>query len=295
VSRSAAYKILTGQRERLPSWDQVAQLVRVFYEASADRNIDPAAIGGLTEWQTKYEAAAAALRAAAASSPSKVSALTAAGTTLPVPAVDGPQTWWRAYADVVPAWFERYLNHEPLSDRITSYEKSYVPGLLQTPRYAEEVIKIGHGHEPDDRIARRMELRLLRQQHLDRSHGRPSMWAIINEGALRNAPVSRLTMRGQIQHLLHLGRHIQVQIIPASHPAHDAADGPITILRFRSLKLQDHVFLEHADSALYPSSEEDLAYYLHAIQKLGLAALLPGPSRLLLRRIAAGMLKKPGF
>ena len=282
VSRSAAYKILTGKRERLPSWDQVSLLVRVFRAEAAARDIDPSSVGTMDEWKARYEAAAASIRAAAKPVPSHIPALTAA---VPGGLADGPQTWWRAFADVVPAWAERYLNHEPLSDRITSYEKTYVPGLLQTPEYAAEVIRLGHGDESEERIAHRIELRMLRQRHLDRGGGRPRMWAIINEGALRDGPVSRETMRGQIRHLRLLGRHVQVQIVPADHPAHDATDGPITILRFPSLQFQDLVFLEHADSGLYPSSEEDLAHYLHAVQKLGLAALMPGPSSALLRRL----------
>ncbi|TYB45507.1 DUF5753 domain-containing protein [Actinomadura chibensis] len=284
VSRSAAYKTLTGDRERMPSWDQVAQLVRVFRAEAADRGIDPDSVGTLAGWKARYEAAAAEFRAAKKAAPSPVPAPAAA---VPAAFSDGPQTWWRAYADIVPAWSERYLNHEPLSDRITSYEKTYVPGLLQTPEYAAAVIRLGHGDEPEDRIARRVELRMLRQRHLARDGARPRMWAIINEGALRDGPVGGAAMRAQLRHLRMLGPYVQVQVIPADHPAHDAADGPITLLRFPSRQFQDLVFLEHADSALYPSSEEDLAHYLHAVQKLGLAALMPGPSRELLRRLEA--------
>jgi hypothetical protein len=284
VSRSAAYKTLTGKRERLPSWDQVAQFVRVFRAEAADRGIDPDSVGTMDEWKAKYEAASAAFRTAKKAAASRVPAMAAA---VPAALSDGPQTWWRAYADVVPAWFERYLNHEPLSHRITSYEPDYVPGLLQTPEYAAAVIRLGHGDESEDRIARRVGLRMLRQRHLERDGWRPNLWAIINEGALRDGPVGGEAMRAQIRHLRSLGRHVQMQIIPADHPAHDATHGPITLLRFPSSQFQDLVFLEHADSALYPSSEEDLAHYLHAVQKLGLAALLPGPSRALLRRLEA--------
>ncbi|TDD71463.1 DUF5753 domain-containing protein [Actinomadura rubrisoli] len=286
VSRSAAYTILRGKRERLPSWDQVAQLVRTFHAEASDRNIDPAVVGTMAEWKARYEAAATALRmeAAPSAAPVRVPAPAGAG---PAPSSGGPQTWWRDYADVVPAWFERHLNHEPLSDRITCYETSRVPDLLQTRQYAAEAIRLRHGREPADVIARRVELRMLRRRHLDRAVGRPQMWAIINEGALRDRAVSRPVMRAQLRHLLDLGRHIHVQVVPASHPAHDAADGPITILRFRSLRFPDHVFLEHADGALYPCGEEDRGHYLHAVQKLALAALLPQPSRDLLRRIEA--------
>ncbi|TYK52647.1 hypothetical protein [Actinomadura decatromicini] len=64
VSRSAAYEPLTGKRERLPSWDQVAQFVRVFRAEAADRGIAPDSVDTMAEWKEKYEAASAAFWAA---------------------------------------------------------------------------------------------------------------------------------------------------------------------------------------------------------------------------------------
>ncbi|WP_242902732.1 DUF5753 domain-containing protein [Actinomadura terrae] len=278
LSRTSAWAILQGRRERIPSWDKVSLLVRVFQAAAVDRGIPAEMIGTLAEWKARHEAAMNEYRLAAAPVP-VVPALTRG--CLP----GDPPTWWQPYADIVPRWFEGYLNHEFLSDRITCYEPLYVPGLLQTRRYAAEIIALTHGHEPEERLDRRVELRMRRQRHLERGDGRPHMWAIINEGALRDAPVRPATIRGQIRHLLRLGPHVSVQILPASHPAHDAADGPITILRFASLKLGDLVFLEEDDGALYPSDEEDRAYYQKAVNKLGLAALRPEPSKALLRGI----------
>ncbi|WUH97296.1 DUF5753 domain-containing protein [Spirillospora sp. NBC_00431] len=284
---STAWEILQGNRKKIPAWDKVSLLIQVFHTAAAERNIDPARVGTLAEWKDKHEAAAAAFHAAKPASPRSPMMTVADAGDSPVPA-DGAQAWWSGYSDIVPAWLERYLNHEPLSDLIFSYEPLYVPGLLQTPEYAAEVFRLEYDHEPRERLARRVNLRTHRQRHLSRRDwGRPSMWAILNEGALRSGLISAATMRAQIRHLLLLGPHVRIQVIPVSHPAHDSADGPITILRFGSLQLPDLVYLEHADNGLYPSDEEDRAYYLHAINKLGLAALKPDPSRVLLRRIEA--------
>ncbi|WP_242883679.1 DUF5753 domain-containing protein [Actinomadura litoris] len=283
LSRSSAWAILKGRRERIPSWDKVSLLVRVFQAAATERGIPVETIGTLAEWKVRHEEAMTGYRLAPVPAPVPAPAPARAGASGDLPG--GPQTWWHPFADIVPRWFEGYLNHEFLSDLITSYEPSYVPGLLQTRRYAAEIIALTHGHEPRERLDRRVELRMRRQRHLERGNGRPHMWAIINEGALRHGPVRPATMRGQIRHLLRLGPHVSVQILPASHPAHDAADGPITILRFGSLKLSDLVFLEDADSALYPTAEADRAYYQKAVNKLGLAALRPEPSKALLRGI----------
>ncbi|MFI0411093.1 DUF5753 domain-containing protein [Actinomadura sp. 3N508] len=285
LSRTAAWSTLKGKRKQLPTWDQVALLLHVFRAAAAERNIDPSRVGNLDEWKLKHETAAAAFRAAAKSPAPRIPAKTAADAGEPAMPAGGAQVWWSDYSDIVPAGLERYLNHEPLSDLIFCYSHFDIPGLLQTPEYAAEIFQQRYGHESQERLARRVQLRMHRQRHLNRRKGRPRMWAVLNEGALRSGLVSAATMRAQVRHLLKLERHVCIQIIPVSHPAHDSADGPITILRFESLQLQDLVYLDHAGGALYPSDEKDVGHYLHAFQKLGLAALKPGPSEALLRSL----------
>ncbi|TDB90457.1 hypothetical protein E1264_04865 [Actinomadura sp. KC216] len=285
LSRTAAWTTLKGKRKQLPAWDQVALLLRVFRAAAAERNIDPSRVGTLDEWKLKHETATAAFRAAAKSPASRIPAKTAADACDAAGSAGGAQVWWSSYSDIVPARLERYLNHEPLSDLIFCYGHLDIPGLLQTPEYAAEFFRLRYGHEPRERLARRVQLRMHRQRHLNRRKGRPHMWAVLNEGALRSDVVSTATMRAQVRHLLELERHVCIQIIPASDPAHDSADGPITILRFESLQLQDLVYLDHADGPLYPSDEKDVGHYLHAFHKLGLAALKPEPSKTFMRSI----------
>ncbi|MBT2206557.1 DUF5753 domain-containing protein [Actinomadura sp. NEAU-AAG7] len=269
----------------MPSWDQVSLLARVFQAAAVERRIPVEEVGTLAEWKARHEVAVTAYRLTPASSPDLTPVPATGDTGAPGSVVTGPPTWWYRFHGVVRPWFRSYLTHEPLSDLIIGYEPFYVPGLLQTRQYATEVISGTYGHEPADRLLQRIELRMLRQQHLARTNGRPQMWAIINEGALRNPLVEPATMRGQVRRLLHSGPHVRLQILPISHPAHDEAAKPITILRFGSFKLQDLIFIEDPDSALYPSDEEDRARYQKKIQELGLAALLPEPSRALLRSI----------
>lgn len=287
MGRSTAWALLNGDRKWFPVWDQVAQLVCVFSAAACERGIDSSRVGSLAEWKTRHEAAAAAYRAAARTAAPAMPVMAITGPCVAAAPADQARAWWGDYADLVPAGLERYLNHEPLSDLIMSYEPVYVPELLQTPEYAAEVFGLEYGHESRNQLARRVEFRMRRQRHLNRVCGRPVMWAIINEGALRSDLVNTATMRAQVRYLLRMGSHVRIQIVPAGRPAHQAADGPITLLRFRSLQLQDLVYLEHADSALYPSAEEDLAHYVHAVNKLGLAALNVEASRELLHRIAA--------
>ena len=76
--------------------------------------------------------------------------------------------WWRAYGDAFPSWFEQHLGLEEAASLIRTYEVQFIPGLLQTPEYAEAVIRLGHPITSPDAIARRVELRMTRQELLSR-------------------------------------------------------------------------------------------------------------------------------
>ncbi|MDG4791802.1 Scr1 family TA system antitoxin-like transcriptional regulator [Micromonospora sp. WMMD1102] len=76
--------------------------------------------------------------------------------------------WWQAYGDTVPDWFELCVSMEEHADHIRHYDGKLVPGLLQTRRYMEEVMRIGRPGWSDEDCERRVELRLERQRLLTR-------------------------------------------------------------------------------------------------------------------------------
>ncbi len=88
--------------------------------------------------------------------------------------------WWQPDADLVPTWFERFLDLEQASTNIRGYECQWVPGLLQTRDYARALI--GIEHTDHDTMERRVALRLRRQEraltpdlgHAESGHGRGS-------------------------------------------------------------------------------------------------------------------------
>jgi hypothetical protein len=70
-----------------------------------------------------------------------------------------------------------------LAAAISNYEQELVPGLLQTEDSARAVIRATRpGDTPED-IARRIEVRMARQQALARDDG-PRLWVVINEAAI---------------------------------------------------------------------------------------------------------------
>src|SRR5699024_9831111 len=77
-------------------------------------------------------------------------------------------------------------------------------------------------------------------------------------------------MRGQIEHLLDMGRrpNITLQVATFAMGGHPAAGGPFSILRFPTPQLPDVVYLEQLSSALYFDKYEDTHRYAQTMDHL---------------------------
>ncbi|MGW3121785.1 helix-turn-helix domain-containing protein [Streptomyces sp. NPDC001107] len=181
--------------------------------------------------------------------------------------------WWRAYGDAFPSWFEQHLGLEEAASLIRTYEVQFIPGLLQTPEYAEAVIRLGHPITSPDAIARRVELRMTRQELLCRPDA-PKLWVVVDEAALRRPLGGAEVMRAQLQHLIKAASwpNVTLQVLPFHVGGHAAAGGPITVLRFPVPDLPDVVYLEQLSSALYLDKPEEVDHYLAVMDRLSLVA-----------------------
>ncbi|MFF4363256.1 helix-turn-helix domain-containing protein [Streptomyces sp. NPDC001604] len=181
--------------------------------------------------------------------------------------------WWRAYGDAFPSWFEQHLGLEEAASLIRTYEVQFIPGLLQTPEYAEAVIRLGHPITSPDAIARRVELRMTRQELLSRPDA-PKLWVVVDEAALRRPLGGAEVMRAQLQHLIEAAAwpNVTLQVLPFHVGGHAAAGGPITVLRFPVPDLPDVVYLEQLSSALYLDKPEEVDHYLAVMDRLSLVA-----------------------
>jgi hypothetical protein len=185
--------------------------------------------------------------------------------------------WWHRYSDLLPSWFETYLGLEQAAAVIRTFELQFVPGLLQTPDYARAVTRLGHTRTEE--VERRVELRMRRQQVLDRD-GAPTLWAVVDESALRRSVSNdRGVLRAQLDHLLEMNErpNVSLQIVPLSEGGHAAAGGSFTILRFAQPDLPDVVYLEQLTSALYLDKRSDTDHYAMVMDRL--VARLEPPSR----------------
>jgi hypothetical protein len=179
-------------------------------------------------------------------------------------------SWWRSYSDIMPNWFPRYLGLEATAKLIRTYEAQFVPGLLQTEEYARAIVPFAPGVRHQDEIARRVRLRLERQQVLTRPDP-PKLWVVMDEAALRRPVGGARVMRDQLEALIAIVTkmpHVRLQVLPLTAGAHVAAGGSFTILRFPQQDLPDVVYLEHLTSAMYLDKHEDVDFYFDTVNRL---------------------------
>jgi transcriptional regulator with XRE-family HTH domain len=184
------------------------------------------------------------------------------------------QGWWHSYSDILPQWFEFYVGLERAADRIRTCQVQFVPGLLQTEDYARAVVLLEHAGDPADETERRVTLRMTRQELLTEPDA-PSLWAVVDDAALRRPIGGPEVMRGQLRHLIKVAAlpNVTLQVIPFGAGGHAAAGGPFSILRFPEPDLPDVVYLEQLTSSLYLEKRDDTDHYLAVMERLCLEAL----------------------
>lgn len=123
--------------------------------------------------------------------------------------------WWDGYGgDVAPDLMDRAWM-ESKATNINAFDITYLPGLLQTPEYAEAVMRKADPDTPDAEIARWMEVRMTRQHILTRYHPTP-FHCVIDECLLTRQAGGPEIMRAQLNHLIDTSKrdHIEIRILP---------------------------------------------------------------------------------
>ena len=195
--------------------------------------------------------------------------------------------WWTQYNDILPDWFETYLGLESAATAIRTFEMQFVPGLFQTEDYARAITRLGHQAASAEEIERRVSLRLNRQQLLLEPGPSPTLWAVIDESALRRPLGGREVMQDQIRQLAELTErsNIILQVVPFDRGGHSAVGGSFSILRFADPELPDIVYLEQLTSALYLDRPVEVDQYREVMNSLSAEAETPAESQKLLKRL----------
>ncbi|ASU79819.1 XRE family transcriptional regulator [Actinopolyspora erythraea] len=195
--------------------------------------------------------------------------------------------WWNRYSDLMPDWFQDYVGLEESASRIQSYELQFVPGLLQIEPYAKAIASHGRPELADERVRRRVALRMQRQKLLNGPNA-PRLWIVIDESVLHR-PIGGLdVMRQQLDHLLEMTKRstITLQVVPYRLSGY-AAEGSFSMLRFAEPELPNLVYVEHLGGALHLDKPEEIEQYSRVFDHLTVDAETPETSRKLLHKVRA--------
>ncbi|MEU3252351.1 helix-turn-helix transcriptional regulator [Streptomyces sp. NPDC006997] len=191
--------------------------------------------------------------------------------------------WWYNYRDVLPDWFRAYVSLESEATLIRLYEPHYIPGLLQTRDYATALFRVGFPTESKEEIARRVDLRLRRQDLLTKPDA-PTIWAILDETVLRRPVGGVEVMRAQIDRVAEIleTTRVRIQIMPLSVGTHPGAFGPFHQFRFGFSELPDVIYTESLTGATYIERPEDVVTYLEVMDRMSVQAEPVGKTRKIL-------------
>lgn len=166
--------------------------------------------------------------------------------------------WWAAYSDVFTGLLP---DLEAGATTIRTIECVLIPGLLQTPAYAEAVFRAGRVLD-DVAIRRRVDGRMARQDILVDDKP-PVMWAVIDEAALTKKVGGPEVMHEQLRHLVEVAHHpnINIQVFPDDAGAHAAMVSPFTIFDFATDLYPSLVYLETPTDPLYQDKREEVERY----------------------------------
>ncbi|QFQ97683.1 helix-turn-helix domain-containing protein [Streptomyces phaeolivaceus] len=183
------------------------------------------------------------------------------------------QGWWRSLADPIPDSMNLMLTLEDEVVREDHYACMYIPGLLQTRKYAEAVHRASEVECTEREVKHMVDIRMKRQELLERDEP-PHIWCVIDEAAIRRNVGGREVMREQLTHLHTMSerRNITVQVLPFSKGAHAAAVGSFAVLRGPTPEL-DVVYVDLLAGGLFMEKPQELDRYRLAFQYLSANAI----------------------
>ena len=189
----------------------------------------------------------------------------------------GVPGWLQEYGDRLPKQLVTLVDHEDKAQRITDFEATWVPGLLQTPDYARSLIS-SVITVPADEVEERVAARLARQELFGRGTGARFAF-FVHETALRLPVGGAAVLSDQLHHLLRMSVRppITVRVIPTAVGAHAGLDGSFRLLEFQ--EFHPVVYLESTTTALFLERSEQVTAYRRILHALAEVALDEGHSR----------------
>ncbi len=206
--------------------------------------------------------------------------------------------WWQKYAGMIGSQYADLISLEAEARAIRTYEQELVPGLLQTPEYAQAIFRVGRPNDTSEEIKRWVEVRIERQEILDRPDPPPPRFSVvISEGALRRPVGGYDVMRRQLEYLMRPRdrANVTVQVLPFDAGAHPAMVAPFTMMAFPDPEDLGVVNVESATGALFLEEPAELRIYDEIWGTIQASALSPDDTQAFLKSTSFGYRMKEGI
>ncbi|RAY13296.1 XRE family transcriptional regulator [Actinomadura craniellae] len=169
--------------------------------------------------------------------------------------------WWDGYSSDVVGSLIDYVWLEARAMHIRSFAAFVIPGLLQTPAYAESVIRANDPEATPEQIERWLELRMARQQVLDRDDP-PRLSVIMDEAVLRRQIGDPATMAAQLHRLAlyAAGPTVDIRILPFRAGTPASTYGPFEIFELPD-PFPEVAYTETMAGALYVESPDNKRFF----------------------------------
>ena len=195
--------------------------------------------------------------------------------------------WWTAYTDIYTGSFIS-MEAEASSLRINAH---VVPGILQTPAYAHEVIRRTRPAITAEDAERRVAARTARQDALFSRPEPPEVHVIFDEAVLRRQVGGPAVMGPQLTALAEAAARpsVIVQAFPFAGGANAGMDGHFVILAFPDPEDPPVAYVEGLMGDVYVEAAEEVDRFSLAWTYLVTQALDPAESAAMIRMLVKEM------
>ena|ERR1700733_3714672 len=174
------------------------------------------------------------------------------------------RAWWTAYKDGTnPTYFE-YVGYEAGASFIRQFQSGAVPGLLQTPAYAEALTS---NSVDAVRVGPAVKFRMQRQAELAKRSPQPRLYFVVDEAVIRrHVGISQDPgiMPAQLRYIAERSEHdesVTVRVIPFTAGAHPGLSGPFSLLEFDGA-MPDLLYLDAGrEATLITGSDPRIGHY----------------------------------
>jgi transcriptional regulator with XRE-family HTH domain len=202
------------------------------------------------------------------------------------------RAWWTSYREGINPTYLEYVGYEAGAAYIRQFQSGAVPGLLQTPEYAE----ILTANSVDAmRVGPAVKFRLQRQAELAQRSVPPRQYHVVDEAVIRRhigIKKDPAVMPNQLRTIADRAEHeesLTVRVIPFTAGAHPGLAGPFTLLEFDGA-MPDLLYLDAGrETSLITGSDSRIGEYADDFEVLLENSLSATASIDLIRQVAEDM------